>query len=86
MDVVFNREYKNAVIEIVIEDDIITPAKVYMDGECVETSDVNYADGREIPYSRKNLSNVVETFKVEIDRMLMEDEREIATNMSLVAR
>ena len=39
MDINRMYNYKNAEIEVIIEDDIITTAKVYMDGECVFADD-----------------------------------------------
>ncbi len=32
---VLNRHYKNADIEIVVEDDVITTAKIFIDNKCV---------------------------------------------------
>ena len=60
MDINPTFNYKNAEIELVVEDDIITTAKVYMDGECVFADDTfTDTDGRDLKYTPKNRTAVV---------------------------
>lgn len=87
MDAVFNRTHKNAEVEIVVEDDVITTAKVYMDGEFAYGGDVEnpkYPNG--VPMNRRNYDAVLEYCFAEIDRLLEEDGRTECTNMALVRR
>ena len=87
MDFVREYNYKNAEIEVVVEDDIITTAKVYMDGECVFANDTfTDGNGKDLKFTQKNLT-AVRRFCMEIvDKELAEDGREECTNMALVRR
>jgi hypothetical protein len=80
---IFN--YKNAEIELVVEDDVITTAKVYMDGECVYADDtLTDENGKDLKYTPKNRTAVVRMCAMMVDRELAEDGREECTNMSLI--
>ena len=87
MDFVREYNYKNAEIEVVVEDDIITTAKVYMDGECVFADDTfTDGNGKELKFIQKNLSSVRRFCMRIVDKELAEDGREECTNMALVRR
>ena len=58
MDITFNRKHKGYEVELVVEDDIITTARVYMAGKCINTYDIYDGEGKELPYIRKNLNEV----------------------------
>ena len=58
MDITFNRKHKGYAVELVVEDDIITTAKVYIAGKCVNTYDIYDREDKELPYTRKNLNEV----------------------------
>ena len=60
MDITFNRvpKHKGFEVELIVEDDIITTAKVYMAGKCVNTYDIYDGEDKEVPYSRENLNKV----------------------------
>ena len=87
MDFVREYNYKYAEIEVIVEDDIITTAKVYMDGECVFANDTfTDGNGKELNFTQKNLT-AVRRFCMEIvDKELAEDGREECTNMALIRR
>lgn len=70
MDIVFKRDYKGHEIEMVIEDDVITTAKVYRNGECVEVSILTDGQGNDIPYNRKNLANVYKVYKGKVNELM----------------
>lgn len=87
MDFVREYNYKNAEIEVVVEDDIITTAKVYMDGECVFANDTfTDGNGKELNFTQKNLSSVRRFCMEIVDKELAEDGREECTNMALIRR
>ena len=58
MDITFNRKHKGYEVELVVEDDIITTARVYMAGKCVNTYDIYDGADKELPYARKYLNEV----------------------------
>lgn len=58
MDMTFTRSHNGYEIELVVEDDIITSANVYMGDRCEKVYDIVDGEGREIPYTRKNLNGV----------------------------
>ena len=60
MDITFNRvpKHKGFEMELIVEDDIITTAKVYVAGKCVNTYDIYDGADKELPYTRKNLNEV----------------------------
>lgn len=70
---VLTHQYKNADIEIVVEDDVITTAKVYIDGKCVVCTDVLTDKGEDIPFNRTNLSAVYELMRTDVDKMWEEN-------------
>lgn len=87
MDLVREYNYKNAEIEVIVEDDIITTAKVYMDGECVFANDTfTDGNGKELNFTQKNLSSVRRFCMEIVDKELAEDGREECTNMALIRR
>lgn len=51
----FTRNYKGTEIEIVVEDDAITTARVFKNGECVVCDDtITDGDGKDLPFNAKN--------------------------------
>lgn len=55
--VVFTREYNGVEFEVVVEDDVITTGKAYVNNECViALDDLTLEDGSEIPYTYGNLN------------------------------
>lgn len=87
MDINPTFNYKNAEIELVVEDDVITTAKVYMDGECAFADDsLTDEDGNDLKYTSKNRTAVVKFCMAIVDKELAEDGREECTNMALVRR
>jgi len=87
MDINPTFNYKNAEIELVVEDDVITTAKVYMDGECAFADDsLTDENGKDLRYTPKNRTAVVKFCMAIVDKELAEDGREECTNMALVRR
>ena len=87
MDFVREYNYKNAEIEVVVEDDIITTAKVYMDGECVfADSTITDGDGKDLRYTQRNINSVKKFCMAIVDKELAEDDREECTNMALIRK
>lgn len=86
MDAVFKDTYKNAEIEVIVEEDVITTRKVFMDGECVISEDVYDINDNEVEDNVKNRRAVAHLCRREVDRILAEDGREECTNMALVRR
>lgn len=70
MDIVFNRNYKGYDVEFIIEDDIITTAKVFRNGVCVEVSEITDANGNDVPYNRKNLAKVYEVYVDKVNNLM----------------
>lgn len=69
-----NKSYKNADIAIVVEDDLITTAKIFIGKDCkscVDISDKNHPDG--LPFTRANYDAVVESMKEDVDAMWEEN-------------
>lgn len=67
-DGVLTRHYKNAEMEVIIEDDMITTIKAYIDGKCVYCPDV--ADN--ISYNRKNVETAFNDIRKEVDKQFAE--------------
>lgn len=67
MDAVFKNEYKNAEFEVIVEDDAITTSKVYIDGFLIQLKEWSLGDGKELPFSKKNLDKVYEEVKKDIN-------------------
>lgn len=86
MNIATNYNYKNAEIELVIEDDAITTAKIYMDGECEEVMEITSTDGGDLKFTRKHTNAVLKECFKKIDELLAEDGREECTDMTLVRR
>jgi hypothetical protein len=79
----FITTYKNAEIEIVVEDDLITTSKIFIDGNCVNCSEVattTNADGA--PFNKANYNQVLESCKAEVDKMF----DELVAKVSAVAK
>lgn len=66
---VLTKQYKNAEIEVVIEDDVITTAKVYVDGQCVVCTDILTDKGEDVHFNRNNLSSVYALMQEDVDKM-----------------
>ena len=77
---VFTHPYKNSEIEVVVEDDIITTAKVFIDKECVVCTDVLTDKGEDIPFNRTNLHAVYELMKTDVDKMWEENFKAVTAN------
>lgn len=87
MDITTNYNYKNAEIILIVEDDIITTAKVFMDGELVIADDtITDENGQELNFNKKNVDATLKYCKAIVDYELAEDGREECTNMALVNR
>lgn len=87
MDITLDYKYKNAEITLIVEDDIITTAKVYMDGELALADDtITNAKGKELKFNAMNKDAVLNYCRRFIDQELEEDGREECTNMSLIKR
>jgi len=55
--IVFTREYNGVEFEVVVEDDVITTGKAYVNNECViALDDLTLEDGSDIPYTYGNLN------------------------------
>jgi len=67
-DGVLTRHYKNAEMEVIVEDDMITTIKAYIDGKCVYCPDV--ADN--ISYNRKNVETAFNDIRKEVDKQFAE--------------
>ena len=76
--------YKNAEVILIVEDNTITTAQIHMDGECVTSMDITDANGKDIPFTPKNRTIVLKSLFKEVDRLLAEDGREVATDMRCV--
>jgi len=56
MDTTFTRDYKNCTIELVVEDDAITTAKVIRDGEMIDFIFIEVKGSEEgLPVCSKNI-------------------------------
>ena len=87
MNIIRTYNHKNAEIVAIIEDDVITTAKVYMDGECVFADEtITDGDGKELKYTQRNINSVKKFCMAIVDKELAEDGREECTNMALIRR
>ena len=69
----FETPYKNAVIEIVVEDDTITTSRVFIDEKCVCYSEIKTdknPDG--VPFTRENYNQVLDMCKSDVNRLFDE--------------
>ena len=57
MDINPTFKYKNAEIELVVEDDVITTSRITMDGECVNVADITDENGNEQTYEADGIKN-----------------------------
>ena len=62
-------EYKNAEIVIVVEEDVITTANVYIDKQCVVCEDITTESGGDVEFKYENYNEVVNMMKAEVDKM-----------------
>lgn len=73
MNDTFTSKYKNAEIVIVVEDDLITTTKIYIDGKCVGYSDISTKSNPEgAPFNRENYNTILESCKADVDKMFEE--------------
>lgn len=64
----FTRDYKGTEIEIVVEDDIITTAKIFKNGECVVCDDtITDGNGKDLPFNGKNYYAVLKIVMACVD-------------------
>ena len=66
-DYVFERTYKNAEIEIVVEDNAITMGRIYIDGKCVDVREFTTDKGEDVPFNSKNYDTILDQLKAEVD-------------------
>ncbi len=67
MDTIFKKKYKNADYEVIVEEDCITTAKIYIDGELVQMQEYSLNDGNDVPFNKKNLDKICSAVKNAID-------------------
>lgn len=67
------RLYKNTEIEIVVEDDVITTSKVFLDGKCLVCNDITTDKGEDVPYNKANLEKVLDMAKGFVDMVWEEN-------------
>lgn len=70
---VLTRDYKNAEIEIVVEDDVITMGRVYIDNRCVDVREFTTEDGGDVPFNRANYENILNQLKYIVDQFWQEN-------------
>lgn len=75
---VITRYYKNATIEIVVEDDAITTGKVFVDNECVDVRELTTSDGGDVAFTRANYDAVLDELKDIVDVMWEENFKKFA--------
>lgn len=75
---VITRYYKNATIEIVVEDDAITTGKVFVDSECVDVREFTTANGGDVPFTRSNYDAILDELKGIVDVMWEENFKKCA--------
>jgi hypothetical protein len=66
---VLNTPYKNAEIEVVVEDDCITTAKVFLDKVCIAADELTQEDGSDIPFNKENYTKVMGMMKSYVDKV-----------------
>lgn len=74
LDLTYTREYKNAELEIVCEDDTLTIARAYVDNDCIaymELGNDKYPDG--LPNNPKYINAVYDLLKTEVDKNIESD-------------
>lgn len=80
MDNVFKRDYKHANIEVVVEDDIITTARIFVDEHCQQVTDITTDKGEDVPFNKANLEATYELMKADVDVMWEECYRVATAN------
>jgi hypothetical protein len=73
MDIVYKRNYKNARINIIVEDDTITTYEILVDGKVVDkefVSNEKHPDG--FPNNKHYFDIVLEFAKKEVDKQFEE--------------
>lgn len=79
--------HKNAEIQLVVEDDIISTIKIFMDGEMAHYDDtITDMKGNELKFTKRNCDAIRKFCENIIDKELEEDGREECTNMKRVRR
>lgn len=73
MDITVKRNYKGYLIEIIVEDSLITTGKIYKGPEFVDNYEITGRNGREFPYNKLNRDKVLARFKKEVDRIISEN-------------
>lgn len=73
MDITVKRNYKGYLIEIIVEDSLITTGKIYKGPEFVDNYEITDRNGREFPYNKLNRDKVLARFKKEVDRIISEN-------------
>lgn len=73
MDINLDYTYKNASVTIIVEDDCITTAKIYIGGAMVDSFDVLTKDGKDVPFSRATINEVKKMCRDSIDSKWNED-------------
>lgn len=83
---VLSRPYKNADIAIIVEDNMMTTAKIFLDKACVKSYDVfadkgnirlvpseECAEGEGAVYNKANATAVLDSLKEDVDAMWEEN-------------
>lgn len=65
IDLTYKREYKNAEIELICEDDTLTTAKIYIGGEFFNSYEIGGENG--LPNTKKNIESVFARLKAIVD-------------------
>ena len=74
MDIILHKTCKNAEIEIIVEDDLITTAKVYIGDECVACDEISTeSNPNGLPFNKKNYDRVVDMMKADVEQMWNEN-------------
>ena len=68
-DDILSTNYKHAEIVVVVEEDVITTAKVFVDKECVSCEDITTDKGEDVPFNRENYDKVVDMMKADVDAL-----------------
>ena len=73
MDITVKRNHKGYLIEIIVEDSLITTGKIYKSSEFIDSYDITDRNGHEFPYNKLNRDKVLARFKKEVDRIISEN-------------
>ncbi len=90
---VVSRPYKNADITLVIEDNMMTTAKIFLDKACIKSYDIfadngairlvsseECADGEEVVYNKANATAVLDSLKEDVDALWEENFNAVTAN------